>query len=133
WEEQGQDRLTRLNEVLIDKSALDEQMGYPVVCKGRYTTAQQDTPQYLLESPTSLNTLSLLPDLAKAGIVSLKIEGRQRSPAYVEQVTRVWREAIDTYLANPEAFTSRPHWQQALAKVSEGQITTLGAYERNWQ
>ncbi|SUI45391.1 ubiquinone anaerobic biosynthesis protein UbiU [Shewanella baltica] len=136
WHEEGQNRLTLLNDVLIDKSALDEQMGYPVVCKGRYITEDQDSPQYLLESPTSLNTLSLLPELAKAGIVSLKIEGRQRSPAYVEQVTRVWRQAIDTYLDNPELYSTsqnQPHWEQALAKVSEGQITTLGAYERDWQ
>ena len=136
WQEEGQNRLTLLNDVLIDKSALDEQMGYPVVCKGRYITEDQDSPQYLLESPTSLNTLSLLPELAKAGIVSLKIEGRQRSPAYVEQVTRVWRQAIDTYLDNPELYSTsqnQPHWEQALVKVSEGQITTLGAYERDWQ
>ena len=133
WQEQGQDRLTRLNEVLIDKSSVDEQMGYPVVCKGRYTTEESDSAEYLLESPTSLNTLSLLPELAKAGIVSLKIEGRQRSPAYVEQVTRVWRQAIDTYKAAPERFETTAQWQQALAKVSEGQITTLGAYERTWQ
>lgn len=136
WQEEGQNRLTLLNDVLIDKSALDERMGYPVVCKGRYITEDQDSPQYLLESPTSLNTLSLLPELAKAGIVSLKIEGRQRSPAYVEQVTRVWRQAIDTYLDNPELYSTsqnQPHWEQALAKVSEGQITTLGAYERDWQ
>ncbi|KEK29242.1 MULTISPECIES: ubiquinone anaerobic biosynthesis protein UbiU [Shewanella] len=133
WQEQGKDRLTRLNEVLIDKSGLDEQMGYPVVCKGRYLTQDDDKPQYLLESPTSLNTLSLLPELAKAGIVSLKIEGRQRSPAYVEQVTKVWRQAIDTYLHQPDKFQTQAHWEQALAKVSEGQITTLGAYERDWQ
>lgn len=133
WQEQGKDRLTRLNEVLIDKSGLDEQMGYPVVCKGRYLTQYDDKPQYLLESPTSLNTLSLLPELAKAGIVSLKIEGRQRSPAYVEQVTKVWRQAIDTYLNQPDKFQTQAHWEQALAKVSEGQITTLGAYERDWQ
>src|SRR5699024_2876491 len=119
WQEEGQDRLTRLNDVLIDKSTLDEQMGYPVVCKGRYLTDEQDSPSYLLESPTSLNTLSLIPELAKAGIVSLKIEGRQRSPAYVEQVTKVWRQAIDTYLHHPDNFQTQSHWEQALAKVSE--------------
>ncbi|MCE9688123.1 U32 family peptidase [Shewanella sp. AS16] len=133
WQEQDQSRLTRLNEVLIDVSNVDEQMGYPVVCKGRYLTDAQDSPEYLLESPTSLNTLSLIPELAQAGIVSLKIEGRQRSPAYVEQVTRVWRRAIDTYLQDPQHFQCRSEWDSALAKVSEGQITTLGAYERNWQ
>ncbi len=133
WQEVGNQSLTRLNNVLIDKTSLDEQMGYPVVCKGRYIAENEEHPAHLLESPTSLNTLSLLPELAKANIVSLKIEGRQRSPAYVEQVTKVWRQAIDTYLHNPDAYHTKEQWNQALAKVSEGQITTLGAYERKWQ
>lgn len=133
WQESGNERFTRLNNVLIDKSGLQEQMGYPVVCKGRYCTDSDPKADFLLESPTSLNTLSLLPQLHQAGIVSLKIEGRQRSPAYVEQVTRVWRKAIDTLLQKPEQFSVPVQWDQALAKVSEGQITTLGAYERSWQ
>ncbi|MCL1146049.1 peptidase U32 family protein [Shewanella sp. 10N.261.52.F9] len=133
WQEVGSDRLTLLNDVLIDKSGLDEQMGYPVVCKGRYTTTENNTPSHILESPTSLNTLSLLPELAKANVVSLKIEGRQRSPAYVEQVTKVWRAAIDSYMSAPEKYQTQREWDLALAKVSEGQTTTLGAYERNWQ
>lgn len=110
---------------MIDSSGLNEQMGYPVVCKGRYLTEEDSQPGFLLESPTSLNTLDLLPELAQAGIVSLKIEGRQRSPAYVEQVTRVWRQALDTYQNAPERFQSKPEWHAALAKVSEGQTTTL--------
>ncbi|QYJ87165.1 U32 family peptidase [Shewanella mesophila] len=133
WQEVDGKRLTRLNNVLIDKSDIDDQMGYPVVCKGRYTTQEDAQPNYLLESPTSLNTLSLLPELAKSNVVSLKIEGRQRSPAYVEQVTRVWRQAIDTYLSDPKAYSAQEQWNKALAKVSEGQVTTLGAYERAWQ
>ena len=133
WQEKDGARLTRLNEVLIDKSSIDEQMGYPVVCKGRYTTQDNSEPTYLLESPTSLNTLSLIPELAKAKVVSLKIEGRQRSPAYVEQVTSVWRHAIDTYLDNPDQYQTQDEWNRALSKVSEGQTTTLGAYERTWQ
>ncbi|MCG9721030.1 peptidase U32 family protein [Shewanella sp. Isolate7] len=133
WQDVGDSQQTRLNDVLIDQSGKDEQMGYPVVCKGRYTTSDSQEASHLLESPTSLNTLSLLPELAKARVVSLKIEGRQRSPAYVEQVTRVWRQAIDTYLNDPQAYSTQAQWDQALAKVSEGQVTTLGAYERTWQ
>ncbi|ABL99205.1 peptidase U32 family protein [Shewanella amazonensis] len=133
WQQQGDQSLTRLNEVLIDKASQHEQMGYPVVCKGRFIAEDSDTPDYLLESPTSLNTLSLLPELARAGVVSLKIEGRQRSPAYVEQVTRVWRAAIDTFKRNPEQYQVQADWDRALGKLSEGQITTLGAYERRWQ
>ncbi|WP_351089379.1 peptidase U32 family protein [Shewanella sp. S1-49-MNA-CIBAN-0167] len=133
WQDAGSDKLTRLNDVLIDKADASQQLGYPVVCKGRYVAEYDHDAKYLLESPTSLNTLSLLPELARAGIKSLKIEGRQRSPAYVSQVTHVWRSAIDAYLASPESFCEQPQWSQALAKVSEGQITTLGAYERQWQ
>ncbi|MCT7940857.1 MULTISPECIES: ubiquinone anaerobic biosynthesis protein UbiU [Shewanella] len=137
WQDVGTDKLTRLNEVLIDKSSQSEQLGYPVVCKGRYQTHDEMAPEYMLESPTSLNTMSLIPELAQAGIRSLKIEGRQRSPAYVTQVTQVWRQAIDCYLQSPETFADtlqkKPQWHSALDKVSEGQVTTLGAYERQWQ
>jgi putative protease len=75
---------------------------------------------HALEEPTSLNTLGLLPELFQTGIQSVKIEGRQRSPAYVEQVTRVWRAAIDAYQANPEAYQVKAEWDAQLARVSEG-------------
>ena len=86
-----------------------------------------------MEEPTSLNTLSMLPELMKAKICSVKIEGRQRSPAYVEQITRVWREAIDTYKADPDSYQVKAAWNSVLANVSEGSQTTLGAYHREWQ
>lgn len=86
-----------------------------------------------LEEPTSLNTLELLPDLLAANIASVKIEGRQRSPAYVSQVAKVWRQAIDRCLADPQGFTVEPAWNETLGAVSEGTQTTLGAYHRQWQ
>jgi putative protease len=49
---------------------------------------------YLL-SPQDLSGLTVLPDLIKAGISCLKIEGRLKSPEYVANVTRVYRQAID--------------------------------------
>jgi len=50
--------------------------------------------RYLL-SPQDLAGLDLLPALARAGVASLKIEGRLKSPEYVANVTRVYREALD--------------------------------------
>src|SRR5207253_10551970 len=50
--------------------------------------------RYLL-SPQDLAGLDALPDLARAGVASLKIEGRLKSPEYVASVTRVYRAAID--------------------------------------
>lgn len=131
WQQTPQGLESRLNNVLIDRYADGENAGYPTLCKGRYRV---DTERYhALEEPTSLNTLSLLPDLLSANIASVKIEGRQRSPAYVGQVTRVWRQAIDRCIADPQTFQVNQVWMDALQAVSEGTQTTLGAYHRQWQ
>ena len=131
WEETPAGLESRLNEVLIDRYGPGENAGYPTLCKGRFEVDGQT--YHALEEPTSLNTLGLLPELFGAGIQSVKIEGRQRSPAYVEQVTRVWRAAIDSYLSDPEHYNVKPEWDAQLARVSEGSQTTLGAYHRQWQ
>jgi len=131
WEETPRGLESRLNNVLIDRYSADENSGYPTLCKGRFKVRNQTF--HVLEEPTSLNTLSLLPELAEIGISAIKIEGRQRSPAYSRQVTEVWRAAIDNYMANPAAYKPQPQWQEALSKVSEGSTTTLGAYSRPWQ
>jgi putative protease len=67
------------------------------------------------------------------GIAAIKIEGRQRSPAYVADVTRVWREAIDQCAAAAQRFSVRPQWMQQLNRLAEGQQHTLGAYHRAWK
>ncbi len=122
---------TRLNGVLIDRYADQEKAGYPTLCKGRFQVA--DATYYALEEPTSLNTLELLPEMARIGIAAIKIEGRQRSPAYVAQVTQVWRAAIDAVKRAPATFQPTPAWMAALNKVSEGSMHTLGAYNRPWK
>jgi len=50
--------------------------------------------RYLL-SPQDLAGLDVLPDLAQSGVVSLKIEGRLKTPEYVANITRVYRNALD--------------------------------------
>lgn len=131
WEQTPEGMETRLNGILIDRFADDERAGYPTLCKGRF--AVDDETYYAIEEPTSLNTLELLPELARVGVRAIKIEGRQRSPAYVEQVTRVWRAAIDRLQSGDAPFTVQPDWMAALNKVSEGQSHTLGAYYRPWK
>ena len=131
WDETPQGLETRLNEVLIDRYGPGENSGYPTLCKGRFNVDGQT--YHALEEPTSLNTLGLLPELFKAGVRSVKIEGRQRSPAYVAQVSQVWRSAIDTYQADPSAYNVNALWNEQLSRISEGSQTTLGAYHRQWQ
>jgi putative protease len=50
--------------------------------------------KYLL-SPQDLAGLEILPELVRLGVASLKIEGRLKSPEYVANITRVYREALE--------------------------------------
>lgn len=54
--------------------------------------------QYLL-SPQDLSGLEVLPDLVRAGVSSLKIEGRLKAPEYVASITRTYRRALDKVMA----------------------------------
>jgi len=131
WEESAAGRRSRLNGVLIDVYAPEEHAGYPTLCKGRFEVGGK--VYYAMEEPTSLNVLDILPDLFRAGVAAIKVEGRQRSPAYVAQVTRTLREAIDACAAAPEKFSPKGAWIEQLDKVAEGRCHTLGAYTRPWQ
>ena len=131
WKEHDGVLESRLNNIVIDRYQRDEHAGYPTLCKGRFEV--EGKLQHVLEEPTSLNTLNILPELHKIGIRAVKIEGRQRSPAYVVQVTRVWRNAIDRYRASPDTYSVQSEWQESLSSLSEGMQTTLGAYSRPWQ
>ncbi len=122
---------SRLGDVLLDRYSEDEKTGYPTLCKGRFTVGEET--YYALEEPTSLNTIELLPEMLKMGISAVKIEGRQRSPAYVEQITRTWRQAIDDAETDTARFKVRPGAMMQLEKLSEGQQHTLGAYYRSWK
>lgn len=127
----------RLAGILVHRYAPDEARAYPTLCKGRYAVGDGGEVGYAIEAPTSLNTLAILPALIDAGVAAVKIEGRQRSPVYVEQVTRVWRAAIDaawTARGRPAAdWTPAPAWSAVLDRHSEGQQHTLGAYARPWK
>jgi len=121
----------RLNDILIDRFGDDEHAGYPTICKGRFEV--QGETYYAMEEPASLNVLSILPDIVRIGVSAIKVEGRQRSPTYVAQVTRTLRAAIDSAVENLERFQVKPQWQTELGKVSEGTQATLGAYNRPWR
>ncbi len=80
-------------------------MPYQIVCDGR--TVDLDDVRYLL-SPQDLAAYDLVPRLIELGVASLKIEGRLKSPEYVANITRHYREAIDAAIAGrPVEFTPR--------------------------
>lgn len=130
WQDTAQGMEARLNGILIDRYAPDEKAGYPTLCKGRFEV--QGRTDYALEEPTSLNVLPILEDLVRIGVAAIKVEGRQRSPVYVAQVTRSMRAALDAACSDAR-YQVRPQWQAELAKLSEGQQVTLGAYSKPWR
>ena len=135
WDEAADGLRARLGGVLIDHYRPGEPRGYPTLCKGRFEVGPL-RHDYALEEPTSLNTLALLPQLIASGVGAIKIEGRQRSPRYVAEVTRVWRSAIDAAWAASQGsgrYSVLPAWDAQLAHWAEGGQHTLGAYDRPWR
>jgi U32 family peptidase len=56
-----------------------------------------DDRAYLL-SPEDLEASKLVPELARLGVSSLKIEGRLKGPEYVTATTRLYRRAVDALI-----------------------------------
>ena len=78
-------------------------MPYRIVSDG--VLQDLDSVQYLL-SPQDLAAFDLVPRLIELGVASLKIEGRLKSPEYVANITRHYRQAIDEAVAGrPVAFS----------------------------
>ena len=53
-------------------------------------------------SPKDLCTIEILPEIIKAGVTSLKIEGRMKKPEYTAGVVSIYRKYLDLYLAKGE-------------------------------
>jgi collagenase-like PrtC family protease len=129
YEEDARRNLTtKLGEYVIDCFGAGESAGYPTVCKGRYLCSARNDAFYAFEEPVSLNLSALLPDLMRAGVTALKIEGRQRSRAYVKSVVSAFRKAVDDLMAGREAgFAS-------LLALTEGRRETEGAFAgKRWR
>lgn len=126
YEPRGDELISRLGDFTINVFGADEPAGYPTLCKGRFA-AQGSDAGYLFEEPTSLNALQLLPELKKAGVHALKIEGRQRGKAYIASVVQTYRKALDAFERNGKV----PNVD--LDAVVEGARETAGAYQRSWR
>jgi len=115
----------RLGGYTIHRVAQDDAAPYPTLCKGCFGAG--DKTGHLFEDPVSLNAERLIPQLQKAGVRALKIEGRQRSRSYVAQVVRNFRAAVDALDAG------KPLPEGMLTRLSEGQAVTAGAYKKTWR
>ena len=69
---------------------------YEVKREGQTLGGKDD--RYCL-SLKDLSTLDILPDLIEAGVYSMKIEGRMKSPRYTAGVVSIYRKYVDLYLS----------------------------------
>ena len=77
-------------------------------------------------SSYDLNMIAHLPELSRAGVCSLKIEGRMKTPIYVASVVSVYRRALDLLNAQgEEAYRAAlPSLNEELEKVSHRAYNT---------
>ncbi len=78
-------------------------MPYELVVDGE--TVDLDGRSYLL-SPQDLSGLAVLPELIQSGVSCLKIEGRLKTPEYVANVTRVYRQALDRVISTDQSVST---------------------------
>ena len=95
-------------------------------CRRRYswTGAGRGQNAGYFFSMNDLEAIRMLPELARAGVVSFKIEGRMRSANYVGSVVRAYRKMID---AGSEAESVLPEVQELLYQAM-GRKATAGYF-----
>ena len=77
---------------------------------------QDDRGTYIFGS-RDLCMIEHIPELIEAGVNSLKIEGRIKGEYYAAATTKVYREAVDAYFADPDNYHADPRHLVILDKV----------------
>lgn len=106
------------------------------VCRWEYNLVERNRPNeampiyedekgtYIYNSK-DLCTIDLIPSLVESGINSFKIEGRRKSEYYLATVVKIYKEAINDYLENPEKYESKKkYYLDELRKTSHRDFTT---------
>lgn len=90
-------------------------------CRWRYAVVEETRPgeympvyenergTYIFNSK-DLCMIEHIPELADAGMDSLKIEGRMKNALYVATVARTYRKALDDYRESPEKYKENLPW-----------------------
>lgn len=91
---------------------------------GEYFPVEQDERGTYFFSSKDLCLIKYIPELIQSGASSFKIEGRMKSIYYNSVVTKIYREAIDTYWTDRENYIYNPVWKEELSKTSNRAFTT---------
>ena len=91
---------------------------------GQYFPVEEENGGTYLYNSRDMCMIEHIPELIKAGVSSLKIEGRAKSAYYTAVVTNAYRKALDAYLAQGESFTLEPWIKEELEKISHREYST---------
>lgn len=111
-----------------------------------FTIGETQEGSYILNAD-DLCTAPFIDLICKAGVDSLKIEGRAKTFYYVASTTAAYRNALDTYLVGPEAFICPEQVLEELTRTSHRRYSTgfyfskedaiqnkgVGGYIREWE
>lgn len=112
---------------------------------GQYMPITEDASGTYIMNSRDLCMIEHIPELARAGVSSLKIEGRAKSAYYVSVTANAYRHVIDAFKQDPSA--PLPGWiREELNKISHreyctgfyfgknpGQIYANGGYIREYE
>ncbi|PLX25145.1 collagenase-like protease [Candidatus Parcubacteria bacterium] len=93
------------------------------MCRRKYKVTDLGTNKEMVldnefvMSPKDICTIGFLKDFLAAGISSLKLEGRGRSPEYVAKVVKSYREAIDSINQGNYTLEKVRSWEKELSTV----------------
>lgn len=91
---------------------------------GEYMPVYENERGTFIYNSKDLCMIEHIPELIRAGVTSLKIEGRMKSSYYVATVVKTYRDALDAYYKNPAGYTFKPEWLEEISKASHREYTT---------
>ena len=91
---------------------------------GQYYELSEDTQGTYIFNSRDLCMIEHIPEMFATGISSLKIEGRMKGINYLASVVKIYREAIDAYALDAQAYHVQPEWVAELAKISHREYCT---------
>ncbi|WP_330393421.1 peptidase U32 family protein [Anaeromicropila populeti] len=92
---------------------------------GEYMPIEENERGTYIFNSKDLCMIEHIPDIVKAGINSLKIEGRMKTALYVAVVTRTYRQAIDDYFKDPALYEKNvPYYMSEISKCTYRKFTT---------
>ena len=105
-------------------------------CRLAYTAADHGKnisgKEQDLLSPKDLCALDLIPQIAEAGVYSLKIEGRMKKPEYVAAVTAMYRKYVDLYLKKGKSgYAVKPEDRENLMDLYNRGDSDTGYYKQH--